>query len=92
MPENPSTQVRFKSTRPSQGAGLAVYHMVLTCVLQKTGQSDANTQSNPISDATKKVEQFAPHNAAPGPVIPQNMPEQEGTKEERQAKTKELNK
>ena len=32
------------------------------------------------------------HSAHPGPAIPQSMPEQEGTKEERLAKAKELNK
>ncbi|KAI0395593.1 hypothetical protein F5Y17DRAFT_188996 [Xylariaceae sp. FL0594] len=59
---------------------------------QKTGQSDAHTQSNSVSDAAKNAAQFAAHKAHPGPTIPQNMPEQEGTKEERQAKAKELNK
>jgi len=60
--------------------------------ISQSGKSDANTQSNPITDAAKKAEQFAAHKAHPGPVIPQNMPEQEGTKEERQVKAQELNK
>jgi len=35
---------------------------------------------------------FAPHKANPGPAIPQDFNiQQEGTKEERQAKAKELN-
>ncbi|KAI0458060.1 hypothetical protein F5B21DRAFT_38356 [Xylaria acuta] len=58
----------------------------------QTGNSDANTHSNPVSSAANKAKQFAAHKAAPGPAIPQNMPEQEGTKEERQAKAQELNK
>ncbi|KAI3320796.1 hypothetical protein HD806DRAFT_537862 [Xylariaceae sp. AK1471] len=61
-------------------------------ISQESGKSDANTQSNPISDAAKKAEQFAAHKAHPGPAIPKSMPEQEGTKEERQAQAKELNK
>ena len=36
---------------------------------------------------------FAPHNANPGPVIPQEFNvKEEGTKEERRAKAEELNK
>lgn len=36
---------------------------------------------------------FAPHAASPGPVIPQQFNvQEEGTKEERRAKTEELNK
>lgn len=35
---------------------------------------------------------FSAHQAHPGPAIPQSMPEQEGTKEERLAKAQELNK
>ncbi|KAI8946560.1 hypothetical protein F4801DRAFT_583286 [Xylaria longipes] len=58
----------------------------------QTGNSDANTPSNPLSQAADKAKQFAAHKAAPGPAVPQNMPEQEGTKEERQAKAQELNK
>ncbi|KAI1734841.1 hypothetical protein F4680DRAFT_453572 [Xylaria scruposa] len=56
----------------------------------QTGNSNANT--NPVSEAADKAKQFAAHKAAPGPAIPQNMPEQEGTKEERQAKAQALNK
>ncbi|KAI0405561.1 hypothetical protein F4802DRAFT_175376 [Xylaria palmicola] len=56
----------------------------------QTDKPDAH--SNPVGDAAEKAKQFAAHKAAPGPAIPQNMPEQEGTKEERQAKAKELNK
>ncbi|KAM3075861.1 hypothetical protein ACMFMF_005209 [Clarireedia jacksonii] len=38
-----------------------------------------------------KVE-FRHHQAHPGPVVPNSMPEQEGSKEDRQARTAELNK
>ncbi|KAI0487489.1 hypothetical protein F4859DRAFT_510060 [Xylaria cf. heliscus] len=58
----------------------------------QTGNSNANTHPNPVAEAADKAKLFAAHKAAPGPVIPQNMPEQEGTKEERQAKAKALNK
>ncbi|KAI1320157.1 hypothetical protein F5Y16DRAFT_87139 [Xylariaceae sp. FL0255] len=47
--------------------------------------------SNPITDAVKGAKEFAAHKAHPGPAIPQDMPEQEGTKEERMAKAQALN-
>ncbi|KAI0535979.1 hypothetical protein GGR58DRAFT_476963 [Xylaria digitata] len=55
----------------------------------QTTKSDVNT--NPVGEAAEKAKQFAAHKAAPGPAIPHNMPEQEGTKEERQAKAKAMN-
>ncbi|KAI1755728.1 hypothetical protein F4782DRAFT_527089 [Xylaria castorea] len=58
----------------------------------QTGNSDAKTHSNPVSQVADKASQFAAHQAAPGPAVTQNMPEQEGTKEERQAKAQALNK
>ncbi|KAI1140731.1 hypothetical protein F5Y05DRAFT_374684 [Hypoxylon sp. FL0543] len=62
----------------------------------QTSKVDANSQPNPASEAAQpqgaKQSAFAAHKAHPGPAIPQSMPEQEGTKEERQAKAKELNK
>ncbi|KAI0847635.1 hypothetical protein F5Y00DRAFT_263311 [Daldinia vernicosa] len=61
---------------------------------KQTGKTEGNSQSNTASEAAQSqgANLFAAHKAHPGPVIPQNMPEQEGTKEERQAKAKELNK
>ncbi|KAI1643633.1 uncharacterized protein F4817DRAFT_349271 [Daldinia loculata] len=60
----------------------------------QTGKIDSDSQSNSTSEAaqTRSAKLFAAHKANPGPVVPQSMPEQEGTKEERQAKAKELNK
>lgn len=60
----------------------------------QTGKIDGDSQPNSASEAAQPqgAKQFAAHKAHPGPAIPQNMPEQEGTKEERQAKAKELNK
>ncbi|KAI0019118.1 hypothetical protein F4780DRAFT_468157 [Xylariomycetidae sp. FL0641] len=55
-------------------------------------QSGNNTQTNPVTQTAEQAKQFAAHQAHPGPAVPQNMPEQEGTKEERQAKAKEMNK
>ncbi|KAL2183387.1 hypothetical protein L209DRAFT_758969 [Thermothelomyces heterothallicus CBS 203.75] len=61
-------------------------------------QGDANQQkaeNNPLhnkaTDGIKKA--FQAHSANPGPAIPKefNVPE-EGTKEERRAKAKEMNK
>ncbi|KAI1114689.1 hypothetical protein F5Y14DRAFT_450770 [Nemania sp. NC0429] len=59
---------------------------------QQDKKSETNTHQNPVGQAVDKAKQFAAFQAAPGPAIPQNMPEQEGTKEERQAKAKALNK
>ncbi|KAI1392290.1 uncharacterized protein F4822DRAFT_123668 [Hypoxylon trugodes] len=62
----------------------------------QTGSIDANSQPKSASEAAQpqgaKQFAFAAHQAHPGPAVPQSMPEQEGTKEERQAKAKELNK
>ncbi|KAI1407764.1 hypothetical protein F5Y13DRAFT_173977 [Hypoxylon sp. FL1857] len=61
----------------------------------QTGKIDADSQPNPASEAAQPqgAKLFArAAQAHPGPAIPQSMPEQEGTKEERQAKAKELNK
>ncbi|KAI1091970.1 hypothetical protein F5B19DRAFT_456339 [Rostrohypoxylon terebratum] len=62
----------------------------------QTGKIDADSRPQPASEAAQpqgaKHFAFAAHKAHPGPVIPQNMPEQEGTKEERKAKAQELNK
>ncbi|RYP20689.1 hypothetical protein DL765_002639 [Monosporascus sp. GIB2] len=59
---------------------------------QQTGNVDNEVKTNPSSDQLQGAQQFAAHQAHPGPAVPQSMPEQEGTKEERQAKAKELNK
>ncbi|KAK7952323.1 hypothetical protein PG997_004915 [Apiospora hydei] len=60
----------------------------------QAGKSDFNIQ--PIDpkpqDAKNTGIAAQAHTAHPGPAIPQSMPEQEGTKEERLAKAKELNK
>ncbi|KAK8114118.1 uncharacterized protein PG998_001391 [Apiospora kogelbergensis] len=60
----------------------------------QTGKSDFNIQPvdpKPQGASNTSVAAQA-HQAHPGPAIPQSMPEQEGTKEERLAKAKELNK
>ncbi|KAI1195166.1 hypothetical protein F5X97DRAFT_249749 [Nemania serpens] len=59
---------------------------------QQDNKSDAQTHQNPVGQAVDKAKQFAAFKATPGPAIPQNMPQQEGTKEEREAKAKALNK
>ncbi|KAI1181298.1 hypothetical protein F4777DRAFT_11354 [Nemania sp. FL0916] len=59
---------------------------------QQAGKTEGQTHSNPVHQAVDQAKQFAAHKAAPGPAIPQNMPEQEGTKQERQAKAEALNK
>ncbi|KAI1876094.1 uncharacterized protein JN550_001590 [Neoarthrinium moseri] len=59
----------------------------------QTGKVDADFKPHDPSTAAEPLgKAFEAHKAHPGPAIPQSMPEQEGTKEERQAKAKELNK
>ncbi|ORY60566.1 uncharacterized protein BCR38DRAFT_348671 [Pseudomassariella vexata] len=60
----------------------------------QTGKVDGDFKPNDPQEASQPqgAKQFAAYNAHPGPAIPQNMPEQEGTKEERQAKAQALNK
>lgn len=61
---------------------------------QKTGKIDAEFKPHDPASASQAqgAAKFAAHQAHPGPAVPQSMPEQEGSKEERQAKAKELNK
>jgi hypothetical protein len=61
-----------------------------------SSKTDTNASSHPIHGSGEpkgdKVE-FRHHQANPGPVIPQEInAQQEGTKEERMAKAKQLNK
>lgn len=61
---------------------------------EQTGNIDNEfkTQSEQEASQPQGAKQFAAATKAhPGPAVPQSMPEQEGTKEERQAKAKELN-
>ncbi|ETS74265.1 hypothetical protein PFICI_14131 [Pestalotiopsis fici W106-1] len=58
----------------------------------QTGKIDAEFKPHDPTSATEGAKAFAAHQAHPGPAVPQSMPEQEGSKEERQAKAKELNK
>ncbi|KAH8662265.1 hypothetical protein BX600DRAFT_466017 [Xylariales sp. PMI_506] len=59
-----------------------------------TAQSDAGSKPNDPKEASQPqgAKVFAAHKAHPGPAIPQSMPAPEGTKEELQAKAKDLNK
>jgi len=61
-----------------------------------SSKTESNASTHPLHDGGEpkgdKVE-FRHHEAHPGPAIPKDFDiQQEGTKEERQAKTKELNK
>ncbi|KAI1187326.1 hypothetical protein F5B17DRAFT_400234 [Nemania serpens] len=59
---------------------------------QQDSKSENQSHQNPVGQAIDKAKQFEAFKAAPGPVItPENMPAQEGTKEERQAKAKAMN-
>ncbi|KAI0125229.1 hypothetical protein BJ170DRAFT_636921 [Xylariales sp. AK1849] len=60
----------------------------------QTGKVDADSKPNDPKEASQfeGAKAFAAHQAHPGPAVSQSMPEQEGSKEERQAKAKELNK
>lgn len=61
-----------------------------------SSKTESNASTHPIHDQGEpkgdKVE-FRYHEAHPGPAVPDNFSaQQEGTKEDRQAKAKELNK
>jgi hypothetical protein len=61
-----------------------------------SSKTESNASTHPIHDQGEpkgdKVD-FRYHEAHPGPAIPENFSaQQEGTKEEREAKAKELNK
>ena len=65
----------------------------------QTGNVDKEVKAQPAPEASQpqgakqvSANQFSATQAHPGPAVPQSMPEQEGSKEERQAKAKELNK
>ena len=67
----------------------------------QTGNVDKEFKAQPVPEAeasqpqgAKQVsaDKFSATQAHPGPAVPQSMPEQEGSKEEREAKAKELNK
>ncbi|KAI0147501.1 hypothetical protein GGR57DRAFT_505678 [Xylariaceae sp. FL1272] len=61
-------------------------------VTTKPVDNPNESHSNPVSEAVKGAKEFAAHKAHPGPAIPKDMPQEEGTKEERRAKAQELNK
>ncbi|KAF3068772.1 hypothetical protein V8C40DRAFT_239124 [Trichoderma camerunense] len=57
---------------------------------KKEGEKQFSIQ--PINESSNVDPKFAAHQAHPGPAISQQMPPQQGTKEERQARKEELNK
>ncbi|KAL7938057.1 hypothetical protein V8C35DRAFT_139932 [Trichoderma chlorosporum] len=57
---------------------------------KKEGEKQFSIQ--PINESGGVDPKFAAHQAHPGPAVAQEMPPQEGTKEERQARKEELNK
>lgn len=64
--------------------------------LSHAANMDSKTEKEftiqPITENKGVDPKFAAHSANPGPAIAQNMPAQEGTKEERQARKDALNK
>lgn len=59
--------------------------------LQQKPESEKEFKVQPVHESAAK-DAFSAFKAHPGPAVPENMPAVEGTKEERQAKAKELNK
>ncbi|KAG6034246.1 hypothetical protein E4U41_006611 [Claviceps citrina] len=55
-------------------------------------QDDKQFSIQPIKDGGGIDPKFAAHQAHPGPVVTQNMPAQEGSKDDRKARKEELNK
>ncbi|KXJ93976.1 hypothetical protein Micbo1qcDRAFT_201905 [Microdochium bolleyi] len=59
--------------------------------VNKKPETEKEFKVQPVPEHAAK-DAFSAHKAGPGPAVPQNMPDFEGTKEERLAKAKELNK
>ncbi|KAL7917242.1 hypothetical protein ACQKWADRAFT_307265 [Trichoderma austrokoningii] len=57
---------------------------------KKGGEKQFSIQ--PVMEPIAVDPQYAAHQAQPGPAMVKNMPPQQGTKEERQARKEELNK
>ncbi|KAJ6444110.1 centromere protein Cenp-O [Purpureocillium lavendulum] len=57
---------------------------------QKKNEGEKEFTVQPIKETSDP--KFAPFNANPGPAQTQNLPAQEGTKEDRQARKEALNK
>ncbi len=87
---HPSAEVRSKHVHSM----LHLWRQLYTNMDKQAGKVEKEFKIQPHKETSQPQEakQFAATKAHPGPAIPQNMPELEGTKEERQAKAKELNK
>ncbi|KAG4026696.1 hypothetical protein MFRU_037g00090 [Monilinia fructicola] len=60
-----------------------------------SSKTDNNASDHPLhnpGEVKGEKVQFRHHEANPGPVIPNSIPEQEGSKADREAKTAALNK
>lgn len=55
-------------------------------------QGEQQFTIQPVDDKKPIDPKFAAHHAHPGPAIAQNLPAQEGSKEDRQARKEALNK
>ncbi|TFB03396.1 hypothetical protein CCMA1212_004673 [Trichoderma ghanense] len=60
-------------------------------VIQLTPPGEKQFSIQPINESGVDPK-FAAHQAHPGPAVAKEMPPQQGTKEERQARKEELNK
>lgn len=63
----------------------------LNQLIADLNQGEKEFSIQPINESSQDPK-FAPFNAHPGPAQPANMPAQEGSKEDRQAKKEALNK
>ncbi|KAM0308348.1 hypothetical protein ACHAO8_010081 [Botrytis cinerea] len=71
-------------------AGEATEHVMKN----SSSKTDNNASDHPLhnqGEVKGEKAQFRHHEANPGPVVPQSMPEQEGSKADREAKTASLN-
>lgn len=68
-----------------------LYHLLTEVSTSQKPEAEKEFKVQPIHDNTIG-DKFSAYKAKPGPAIPDNMPGFEGTKEERLAKAKEMNK
>jgi hypothetical protein len=80
------------SDKPQQNeVSLRHAHAYIRPVTNTPCQGEKEFSIQPINESGHDPK-FAPFNAHPGPAKSENMPQQEGSKEDRQAKKEALNK
>lgn len=81
-----------KQTKDEVSSRLSKHPHTYRHTLTHCPQGEKQFSIQPINESGAPDSKFAPFSAHPGPAQTNNMPPQEGTKEDRQAKKEALNK